>query len=224
MSEKKLETLVVEPPSRRAEACVLWFHGLGADYNDFVGIVPELNLDPLLNVRFIFPNAPMRPITLNGGLVMRAWYDICAMDLSVREDEAGIRSSEAFIHRLIEDQIKNNISPQKIILVGFSQGGALALHTGVRYPQRLGGVASLSGYLVLSDLLKKEKHEANQSLSIFMAHGIVDPVVPYVLGQRSLTFLKGAGFSPKWHTYPMGHQVCPQELVDLSSWIHNVLI
>lgn len=220
---EKIETLVVQSKEEQPNACVLWFHGLGADYNDFAGIVPELGLDPKLKIRFVFPNAPKRPITLNGGLVMRAWYDIAGLDLSTQEDEAGIRGSENLICHLIDEQVDDNIPVDKIILIGFSQGGAIALHTGLRYHKRLAGVGSLSGYLTLPDLLTKEKHEANQSTSIFMAHGIIDPVVPFVLGRQSLTFIKEAGYIPAWHTYPMGHMVCPQELQDLSKWISNIL-
>lgn len=210
-------------PTKTADACVIWLHGLGADGHDFVDAVPSLGLDSSHQIRFIFPHAPMMPITMNGGMVMPAWYDIGAIDLRAAQDEAGIKNSEQAIWALINNQIQQGIKSERIILAGFSQGGAVALHTALRYSKPLAGAIVLSSYLPLQDLLVKEKHSANEKLKIFMAHGFMDSVVSYWIGQQSCTHLQTAGFAVDWHSYPMAHTVSLSELHDIGAWIKNAL-
>ena len=223
--EKLLETIEIET-GKNPTAAVIWMHGLGADANDFVPIVNELGLDGAPAVRFVFPNAPMRPVTINNGYVMRAWYDVSFGDLegkSRRADEPGVRESEKQVGALIEREIKRRISSKNILLAGFSQGGAIALHAALRYPQQLAGVMALSTYLPLGESLPAEKSPANQSIPIFMAHGVFDPVVPLVMGAGSMTFLIGLGYAVDWRQYPMQHSVCPQEIEDIGAWLRKVL-
>ncbi|MGE3318331.1 MAG: alpha/beta hydrolase [Candidatus Berkiella sp.] len=210
-------------PKNPADACVIWLHGLGADGHDFVDAVPSLGLENSHSIRFIFPHAPMMPITMNGGMVMPAWYDIGAIDLRAAQDEAGIKNSEQAIWALIDEQLKQGVKSERIILAGFSQGGAVALHTALRYPKPLAGAIVLSSYLPLHDLLAKEKHSANEKLKIFMAHGFMDSVVSYWIGQQSCTHLQTAGFIVDWHSYPMAHTVSLSELHDIGAWIKNAL-
>ena len=206
-----------------AVASVIWLHGLGADGYDFVPIVPELGLAPTPAVRFIFPHAPERPVTLNGGYVKRAWYDIVAIDKYARQDAQGIRASEQEIARLIAREIERGIAPARIVLAGFSQGGAMALHTGLRYPERLAGILALATYLPLHDTVESEISPANRATPIFMAHGHSDAVVPLALAQLSYERLKALGLAVSWHEYAMAHGVVPAEIADIGRWLQQRL-
>ncbi|MGD9591040.1 MAG: alpha/beta hydrolase [Candidatus Berkiella sp.] len=214
---------IIQEPSQKANACVIWLHGLGADGYDFEGITQELGLPLAHGVRFILPHAPTLPVTLNFGYVMPAWYDIIAIDMNAKEHEEGIRISQAILNDLIQDNINDGIPANRIILMGFSQGGALALHTALRYEKPLAGIGCLSGYLPLHRLLEKEKNPANQHIPIFMAHGLMDDIVPLKMANLSLTLLQEAGYQPAWHTYPMAHGVCHEELQDIGKWIMGIL-
>lgn len=200
-------------------ACVVWLHGLGADGHDFAPMVPQLQLPKDLSVRFVFPHAPVRPVTINGGMRMRAWYDIHGVDIAAKQDEAGTRASAKQIETLLDTQIDDGIASDRLILAGFSQGGALALHTGLRYPRPLAGILALSCYLPLHEALEAERSEANASTPVFMAHGAQDPVVPQVLGERSRDYLIRQGYQVAWHSYPMPHAVCPEEVRMIGQWI-----
>ncbi len=220
-----LKSIEVET-GKNPSASVIWMHGLGADGNDFVPIVGELGLGTAPAVRFIFPHAPMRPVTINNGYVMRAWYDVSFGDLegkSRRADEEGVRQSQAQINALIEREEKRGISAANIVLAGFSQGGAIALHTGLRHPRKLAGVMALSTYLPLAESLPAEASAANKGAPVFMAHGLFDPVVPLMMGAGSMTFLTGLGYSVEWHQYPMQHSVCAEEIQDIGAWLGKVL-
>lgn len=221
MDETLLPAVVIEPPLP-ATASVIWLHGLGADGHDFEPIVPELGLGGA-PIRFIFPHAPERPVTINMGYVMRAWYDITAPDLSQRQDEAGTRESEQQLRAWIEHEKGRGISPERIILAGFSQGGAIVLHTGLRYPERLGGIMALSTYLPLADTVADEKHAANAEVPIFMAHGNQDPIIPLTLAADSRDTLRELGHTVEWHQYPMQHSVCMQEIGAIAGWLRERL-
>ena len=217
-----LETIEIQTGPDPA-AAVIWMHGLGADGNDFAPIVPELALGSLPAVRFIFPHAPMRPVTINGGYVMRAWYDITAADLSNRADEAGIRDSQARIEALLAREKARGVAASRIVLAGFSQGGVIALQAGLRYPERLAGIMALSTYLALPATLAIEASTANQQVPIFMAHGSYDPMVLYDWGKASRDALIAHGYTVEWHSYPMEHAVCPEELAAIGDWLGRVL-
>ena len=204
-------------------ASVIWLHGLGADGNDFVPIVPELRLPASLAVRFVFPHAPVRPVTINNGMRMRAWYDIAAADLSNRADLAGVRQSQSLLEALIGRETARGMPSARIVLAGFSQGGAIALYTGVRHAERLAGIVALSTYLVSADTLGTEAGPANRALPIFMAHGTADPIVRYAWGEASRRALQAAGYRVDWHSYPMEHSVCLEEIVALGAWLVRVL-
>ena len=222
---KLLDAIEIET-GKNPSAAVIWMHGLGADGSDFVPIVSELDLDGTRAIRFVFPHAPMRPVTINNGAVMRAWYDVTLGDLeghSRRADERGVRESQAQIAALIEREEKRGVAPARIVLAGFSQGGAVALQTGLRHPQKLAGVMALSTYLPLADALPKEASSANRATPIFMAHGVYDPVIPIVMGAGSMTFLTGLGYAVEWRQYPMPHSVCPEEIEDIGAWLRKVL-
>jgi len=208
---------------RGPAAAVIWLHGLGADGHDFEPIVPELVLPGERSLRFIFPHAPMRPVTLNGGYAMRAWYDITAIDRRAPEDESGIRASQAAIETLIRRENARGIASARIVLAGFSQGGAMALFTGTRYAEPLAGIMGLSCYQVLAKRFDTERVAANQSTPVFLAHGTQDPVVPPQLGEEACRQLKAAGYAVEWHTYSMPHAVCPQEVADIGAWLRRVL-
>lgn len=196
---------------------IIWLHGLGADGHDFEAIVPELELD--LAIRFIFPHAPSMPVTINSGMVMPAWYDIKSAQIDQHEDEAGIRHSEQAIIALIENEIKRGIPADRIILAGFSQGGAIALHTGLRYNIPLAGIMALSTYVPLTTALENEIHSANRAIPIFLAHGRYDQIIPIQLAEESKTTLQQLNYAPEFHTYSMEHSVCPEEISDISLWI-----
>ncbi len=198
---------------------VIVLHGLGADGNDFAPIVSQLVHADWPPLRFVFPHAPVRPVTVNSGMLMRAWYDIAGFDLSQRQDEAGVRASIAQVEQLIEREAQRGVPSEQIVLAGFSQGGAVALATGLRHARRLAGIVALSTYLPISGIIAAERHSANAQLPIFMAHGSFDPVVPLRLGEISRDLLRGFGHPLEWHTYPMAHQVCPQEIYDLADWL-----
>lgn len=218
-----LDCVTLPAPANQARASVIWLHGLGADGNDFVPIVPELGLGADHSVRFIFPHAPIQPVTLNGGMQMPAWYDIMGADLADKQDRQGIQDSAQAIEALIAQEINQGIPSQNIILAGFSQGGAIALHTGIRHQRPLGGIIALSTYLPLHEQLATEASPANQGLPIFMAHGTQDPVVPLNLGQLSRDYLTNAGYQLSWHDYAMEHEVCPAEIQALGRWLRDRL-
>jgi phospholipase/carboxylesterase len=217
-----LEFIEVET-APNPDVAVIWLHGLGADGNDFVPIVQELPLEGCPPVRFIFPHANVIPVTVNNGYKMRAWYDIMGADLVRREDEAGLRASEAAVAELIDAQVARGIAPERIVLAGFSQGCAMTLQTGLRYPQRLAGLMCLSGYLPLAGMLAAERSEANRDVPVFMAHGSSDGVVPIARAIASRDALQALGYAVDWHAYPMPHSVCPQEIGDIAAWMQRVL-
>jgi len=220
-----LETIELETKPNPT-AVVIWMHGLGADGNDFVPIVNEIDLSGAPGIRFIFPHAPTRPVTINNGHVMRAWYDIAFGDLegkTRKADEKGVRESQAQIGQLIARENSRGIAASKIVLAGFSQGGAIALHTGLRYPETLAGVMALSTYLPLAESFAQEATPANAKTPVFMAHGTHDPVVPYAMGNSSREQLQQAGYALVWHEYPMQHSVCLEEVADIGRWLTSVL-
>ena len=222
MNETALTTVEIEP-KLTARSSVIWMHGLGADARDFEPIVPELKLPEPSAIRFVFPNAPIRPVTVNGGMRMRAWYDVLSMDLPRQEDPEGVYASERAIFELIEREKKRGIQAERIVLAGFSQGGALALHTGLRYPERLAGILALSCYLPLASKLNGERRPANQQTPIFMAHGDYDAVIPMRYGKQSAEALENLGYRVEWQEYGMGHEVCWEEIRDIAAWLGRVL-
>jgi phospholipase/carboxylesterase len=203
---------------------VIWLHGLGADGHDFAPIVPELRLPHGKAVRFVFPHATVQPVTINGGMAMRSWYDILPPQLGKREDEAGIRVSEQAILALIARENARGVPSANIVLAGFSQGCAMTLHTGIRVPFKLAGLMGLSGYLPLGDLAQAEHHLANLDTPIFLAHGTYDPVVAPERAEVSRAKLQELGYKVQWHTYPMPHSVCPEEIADISKFLQSVLV
>ncbi len=217
-----LETVEVQTGNDPV-ASVVWLHGLGADGHDFEPIVPELHLPGRCPVRFVFPHAPVRPVTLNFGMAMRAWFDILGLDRRSAVDEAGIRAAEVDIRALLEREHERGIPYGSMVLAGFSQGGALALHTGLRFGHRLGGLMGLSCYLPLIDKAETEAVAANADTPVFMAHGAMDPVVAQTLGEEVRDFLHDRGHEVLWHSYPMQHAVCPEEIGEISRWLVRVL-
>jgi phospholipase/carboxylesterase len=221
MSET-LETVEVDTGSS-PRVSVIWLHGLGADGHDFEPIVPEMDLPDDVAIRFVFPHAPMRPVAVNNGMVMRAWYDISLAGGKRQEDEPGVRESERQIRALIEREGKRGVPATATFLFGFSQGGAMALQTGLRYPERLGGIAALSCALPLADKLAAEASPANRDLPIFMAHGAQDPMIPLSRGAEARDRLIALGYRAEWHEYRMPHSVCAEEIADLSAWLRGSL-
>ncbi|MBV9344503.1 MAG: carboxylesterase [Gammaproteobacteria bacterium] len=219
MSQPALEIETGPQP----DAAIIWLHGLGADGHDFEPIVPELARPGMPPLRFVFPHAPVRPVTLNGGYAMRAWYDIIAIDRRTREDEPGIRASQALVEQLIGRENARGIRSERIVLAGFSQGGAMALFAGLRHARPLAGIIGLSCYLLLGDRLLPERGAANAHTPIFLAHGTQDPVVLPFLGDEAHRALAAAGHEVEWHAYPMPHSVSPQEVADLAGWLRRVL-
>jgi len=217
-----LDCIEIEPAST-ATASVIWLHGLGADGNDFVPIIDELNLGADHGVRFVFPNARTRPVTVNNGMPMRAWYDIKGMAIADKQDSQGIHDSADEIETLIAREVERGVASNRIVLAGFSQGGAIALHTGVRHGTRLAGIMALSTYLPLADTLAAQASQANHDVPIFMAHGNVDPVVPIDLGRASRERLEAAGYPVAWHEYPMQHQVCLPQIAEIGVWLRTLL-
>jgi phospholipase/carboxylesterase len=219
MSLESIEVETAPNPS----ASVIWMHGLGADANDFVPLVPEFALKGVAPLRFVFPHAPMMPVTINGGFVMRAWYDILALDLVWREDDAGLRRAQAEIEALIARETARGIAASRIVLAGFSQGCALALLTGLRHAERLAGILALSGYLPLAASTEKERSTANRDIPIFMAHGRLDPVVILPRAMEGRQRLIALGYAVEWREYMMPHSVCPEEITDIGRWLQRVL-
>ena len=222
MADDLLDALEVETaPS--PSAAVIWMHGLGADGYDFVDVPPMLRLPDRRGIRFVFPHAPMQPVTINGGMVMRAWYDV-RHDAGVRrEDEAGIRASQGRVEALIAREKARGIAAARLVLAGFSQGGAMALHTGLRHPERLAGVMALSCFLPLADRLAAEAAPATRDVPIFLAHGTHDPVIPLARAAQARATLDGLGYRVEWHEYPMPHSVCPDEIADVGAWLAHIL-
>ena len=219
----RLDTIEIETASN-PQTAVIWLHGLGADGNDFVPVVDELNLDGMRPLRFVFPHAPVRPVTINGGMAMRAWYDILHLDFAARqEDEEGIRASAEILERLIARENARGIADECIVVAGFSQGGAIALQGGLRHTKRLAGILALSTYLPLASTLDGEAATANREVPVFMAHGMDDEVIPFRFSVVSRDRLMAAGYRIQWHDYEMGHTVCMQEIRDLSEWLRGVL-
>lgn len=204
-------------------ATIIVLHGLGADGNDFVPVCQMLDLRDAGDVRFLLPNAPVRPVTINGGDRMRAWYDILSLGTDRREDEEGLRDSQALIEGLIAHEVERGVPAERIALVGFSQGCAMALMTGLRHGDRLAGIAGLSGYLPLADLLPEEAGKANADLPIFLAHGTHDPVVAIDRGLATRDILEALDYPVLWHEYPMQHEVCTEEIAHLNAWLLSVL-
>jgi phospholipase/carboxylesterase len=217
-SQKTIQTLETHQISGTGtiNSSVIWLHGLGADGYDFEPVVRELNLP---NTRFILPHASHRPITINNGYVMRAWYDLFGLGSTSKQDEEGIRQTQLQIEALIAQELVLGIAPERIVLAGFSQGGAIALHTALRYPLRLAGLLALSTYLPLKSTLAEEAHEANRQLPIFMAHGSFDEVISLDMSKSSLDVLHAQGYTVDWHEYPMGHSVCAEELKDIHTFL-----
>jgi phospholipase/carboxylesterase len=229
-----LQTIKRKTGTTEADAAVIWMHGLGADANDFVPLVPELDLRAQsgtpLAIRFVFPNAPTMPVTVNGGMSMRAWYDILHLDIGgagntalPREDERGLRASQAMVDALIDAEIARGIPASRIVLAGFSQGAAMTLMTGLRHPVRLGGLMVLSGYLPLAAQLSAERHALNLDVPIFMVHGSYDPVIRIERALQSRDHLMQLGYQVEWHSYPMQHSVCAEEVVDIGGFLRRVL-
>jgi phospholipase/carboxylesterase len=215
-TEPLLETVEIAT-GPAPKLAVIWLHGLGADGHDFEPIVPELPLP--FPVRFVFPHAPVRAVTVNGGMRMRAWYDILGWGRDVPQDTAGIRASAAAVTRLIEREIARGVPAERIVLAGFSQGGAVALYTALREPRRLAGVLALSTYLPLADTLADEMTPANAGLPILMAHGTADPILPIALAESSRHSLQAAGYAVEWHVYSMAHAVCAAEIAAIGAWL-----
>jgi phospholipase/carboxylesterase len=215
---------VVLAPASPATASVIWLHGLGADGNDFVPIVPELKLPPSLAVRFVFPHAPMRAVTINNGMRMRAWYDILDLTPGGPQDDAGIRDSAAILAGFIQRERQDGIAAGRIVVAGFSQGGAIALHAALRHPERLAGVMALSTYLPLRTTLAAEASKANRDIPILMCHGSFDPMLPMRLGSSSRDLLRAEGYTVDWKEYPMQHQVCLEEVQDISKFLCRVVL
>jgi phospholipase/carboxylesterase len=220
--EAALETIEIETAASPV-ASVIWLHGLGADGNDFVPIVDELDLPAGVPIRFVFPHAPMMPVTINNGYVMRAWYDVSLDGIDRRPDAAGIRQSQAAVEKLIDREVERGSAPERIVLAGFSQGGAITLQAGLRHRRPLAGLMVLSSYLPLPETLIAEAAPENAHVPLFIAHGEYDAVVPMELGTRSADRLRESGYPVEWHAYPMQHSVCAQEIVDVGRWLKRVL-
>ena len=217
-----LEVITVET-APQASASIIILHGLGADGRDFVPVAHEWDLASVGPVRFLFPSAPTRPVTINGGYVMRAWYDILGTDLVQREDAAGLRESQAQVAALIEHERKRGIPAARIVLGGFSQGAAMTLMTGLRHAERLAGLLCMSGYLPLAAQLSAERSAANAGVPIFQGHGHADPVIAIARATASRDALTALGYPVEWHAYPMQHSVCPREIADINRWLLRVL-
>jgi phospholipase/carboxylesterase len=207
---------------RDPERSVIWLHGLGADGRDFVPIVSELDL-PAAPIRFVFPHAPVQAVTINNGMRMRAWYDIVADDLARREDERGVRASQGLVEALIARERERGIRPERIVLAGFSQGGAISLQTGLRHPERLAGIMALSTYVPIAATLEAERNRANADVPIFMGHGTQDPIIPLAHARRSKELLERLGYPVEWHEYVMPHSVSPHEIRDIGVWLRRAL-
>jgi phospholipase/carboxylesterase len=217
-----LEAVEIET-GRNPTGTVLWLHGLGADGHDFAPIVPQLVAPEERPLRFVFPHAPVRPVTVNGGMAMRAWYDILGFDRGIPHDEVGIRAADAEVGALIRRENQRGIATSRIVLGGFSQGGAISLFSGPRYSEKLAGIMGLSCYMLLEDSLPAERSRANFATPVFLAHGNQDPVVDFRRGTEAKQLLEAGGYPVEWHSYPMPHSVCPQEIIDIAAWLRRVL-
>lgn len=216
--QEQADRVVIEPEAP-ARAAVIWLHGLGADGHDFVPVVAELGLPATAAVRFVFPHAPVRPVTLNNGLPMRAWYDITGLNRRGLGDRAGLDASQARVEALIAEQAQQGIPSTRVVIAGFSQGGALALHAGLRHAAPLAGLLPLSTYLPFADRLAEEANPANRAVTILMCHGQYDPVLPYALGEESCGQLRALGYAVDWAAYPMQHQVCLEQIQRIGGWL-----
>jgi phospholipase/carboxylesterase len=217
-----LQTIEIET-APNPTAAVIWLHGLGADGHDFEPVVPEIVRKQERAWRFVFPHAPVRSVTINGGMNMRAWYDILGFDRGAAEDAAGFHDTDQLVRQLIEREAQRGIAAARVVLAGFSQGGAVTLFTGLRYPQRLAGLMALSCYLPMTASLETQRTAANEGLPIFMAHGIDDPVLPVAMGTRARDALTGLGYPVEWHQYRMPHAVCQPEIADIRQYLMRVL-
>ena len=214
---------IISNPNTPIRCCVIWLHGLGANGNDFAPIIPELGIQDELGIRFIFPHAPSIPVSINGGAVMPAWYDITEMDLMKRADHSGIVHSSNTITEMIHDEMATGIDPSKIVIAGFSQGGVIALDAGIRFPKTLAGVMALSTYIPMRETLPSADNSGHSSLPIFYGHGDFDPIIPIEQAESSRRFLEESGYRVEWHGYPMEHAVCPSEIAHTKSWLNRVL-
>ncbi len=221
MNPGQLSTVEIQPESEHRYS-VIWLHGLGADGHDFEGLVPELHLTAQANTHFIFPNAPIQPVTINGGMSMRSWYDILEMSLERRVDIDGIYQSAGLIEPLIQQEINKGIPSSNILLAGFSQGGVIALHVGLRCRHKLGGIVALSTYLPTIEQLKTERSAANNTTPVFMAHGIIDTVVAVESGKAAFDALKAMGYPIEWHDYVMEHSLCTEEVEQISAFMNSI--
>ena len=217
-----LEAVEIET-GRNPTGTVIWLHGLGADGHDFAPIVPQLVSAEERPLRFVFPHAMVRPVTINGGMAMRAWYDILGFNRGIPQDEVGIRASDAEVGALIRRENQRGIATSRIVLGGFSQGGAIALFSGPRYPEKLAGIMGLSCYMLLEEQLPAQRTRVNYQTPILLAHGTQDPVVDVRRGAEARQLLEAGGYPVEWHDYPMPHSVCPQEIVDIAAWLRKVL-
>ncbi len=223
MNDKTIN--LVHPRSASTESAshaIIWLHGLGATADDFPPIVPELGLNTQRAIRFVFPQAPNRPITINGGMMMPGWYDIKGVDIADKQDNVGMSESQATVDQILSDLINEGIPSENIILAGFSQGGAVVYHTGLRSKHKLGGILAMSTYLAFADAVDAERSAHNQEMPIFASHGTVDPVVPIQLGKMSASKLEELGYTVKWKDYPMEHQVSMEQIKDIGEWINKV--
>jgi len=223
MTHQLLPSVEINPQTSPLGS-VIWLHGLGADGNDFAPIVPELKLPSDLPLRFVFPHAPLRPVTINNGYVMRAWYDILSLTIEHHADLSSIDASTKKLHELIQHEETLGIAPEKIILAGFSQGAVIALTTGLTYSQPLGGILALSGYLPHGEQIMKQAISTNQSTPIFLGHGIEDSVVPYQLGENTYHLLQKNKYPVNWHPYQMSHSVCAEEINDIANWLKKIYL
>ena len=227
MHEKNNNQTIEKEINGNPLGSVIWLHGLGADGHDFEPIVNELDIPEKLGIRFVFPHAPYRSITINGGMNMRAWYDVKSLDRKGAQDEQGIRQSGSFLEELIDQENKRGIPHNRIIIAGFSQGGAIVLHTALRYPRRLGGLIALSTWLPLESTFEEEvvnnKNSQPSDLPIFLAHGKYDPVIPFDFGLESKYLIEKNGYSVNWHEYSIEHSVSQQEIKDIGCWISKVM-
>ena len=220
---RELDPPVVIESSRAAAAAVVWLHGLGADGHDFEPVAAEFGRSGLDDIRYVFPHAPVRPITVNGGMKMRAWYDIAGSELDRGTDEEGVRESAAIARALVDEQIASGIPARRVVLAGFSQGGAIALFAGLRLPYRIAGILALSTYLPAEGSLAAQAHSANSDVPIFLAHGSHDPLISLALSERSRAVMANLGYTVETHTYPIPHSVCPEEIRDIANWLSRVL-
>lgn len=210
----------------KPDGTVIWLHGLGADGHDFEPIVAELDLDKQADLRFVFPHAPVRPVTINGGIPMRAWYDVMSLDRSGPQDEAGIRDSAETLKQLIEREHDRGVDYDRVVLAGFSQGGAIAMHTAMRFPEKLAGLMALSTWMPLEATIDGEVMQSPESqprdLPVLMAHGSFDPMLPIAVGQHARDIMQKAGFNVQWHEFPMAHAVCAEEIAEIRRWLLSI--